>query len=158
MAAHTAEGTVHRLRNYLFDHIQRLPFTYHDKTATGDLIQRCTSDVDAIRRFFSDQAIGVGRIVLLFVINFIAILLLNWQLACFSIIVIPFVLCMSLFFFARSAKAYEAYQEQEAVLSTTLQENLTGVRVVKAFARQEYERDKFEKDNWEKFRAAGDCC
>ena len=57
----------------------------------------------------------------------------------------------SIFFFKRVTKAYEAYQEQEAVLSTTLQENLTGVRVVKAFARQEYERDKFEKDNWEKF-------
>ena len=58
---------------------------------------------------------------------------------------------MSIFFFRRIAKAYEAYQEQEAALSTALQENLTGVRVVKAFARQAYERDKFEKANWEMF-------
>jgi ATP-binding cassette subfamily B protein len=62
------------------------------------------------------------------------------------------VVLISVFFFRRVSKAYEAYQEQEATLSTTLQENLTGVRVVKAFARQAYERDRFEGDNWEKFR------
>ena len=151
LAAYTAEGITRRLRNFLFDHIQRLSFSYHNTTPTGDLIERCTSDVDALRRFFSEQAIGVGRIVLLFVINFIALLQLNAELAWVSIIAIPFVLVVSLWFFRNVTKAYERYQEQEAVLSTTLQENLTGVRVVKAFARQEYEKGKFEKDNWEKF-------
>jgi len=151
LAAQTAEGVTVRLRNYLFDHIQRLSFTYHDHTPTGELIQRCTSDVDALRRFFADQAIGVGRIVLLFVVNLVALLLLNWQLALISIIVVPLVVVTSFLFFRQVTKAYEAFQEQDAVLSTTLQENLTGVRVVKAFARQEYERDKFEGDNWEKF-------
>jgi ATP-binding cassette subfamily B protein len=151
LAAYTAEGITRRLRNFLFDHIQRLSFSYHNTTPTGDLIERCTSDVDALRRFFSEQAIGVGRIILLFVINFIALLRLNAELAWVSIIAIPFVLLVSLWFFKKVTKAYERYQEQEAVLSTTLQENLTGVRVVKAFARQEYEKGKFEKDNWEKF-------
>ena len=151
MAAYTAEGVSRRLRDYLFDHIQRLSFAYHDKTQTGDLIQRVTSDVDAMRRFFAEQAIGVGRIILLFVINFIALLNLNVQLALLSIIVVPFVVVISIFFFRRITIAYEAFQEQDAVLSTTLQENLSGVRVVKAFARQTYERDKFEKDNWEKY-------
>jgi ATP-binding cassette subfamily B protein len=151
MAARTAEGVVIRLRDYLFDHIQRLSFTYHDNTPTGELIQRCTSDVDALRRFFADQAIGAGRIVLLFLVNLVALLLLNWQLALLSIIVVPLVVVMSMLFFRRVSAAYEAYQEQEAVLSTTLQENLTGVRVVKAFARQDYEREKFEGDNWEKY-------
>jgi ATP-binding cassette subfamily B protein len=151
LAAQTAEGVTVRLRNYLFDHIQRLSFTYHDHTPTGELIQRCTSDVDALRRFFADQAIGVGRIVLLFVVNFVALLSLNWQLALISIIVVPLVVVISFLFFRKVTKAYEAFQEQDAVVSTTLQENLTGVRVVKAFARQEYERDKFEGDNWEKF-------
>jgi len=108
--------------------------------------------VDALRRFFSEQAIGVGRILLLFTINFSALLSLNVTLALISIIVVPFIFVTSIFFFRRVTKAYEAYQEQEAVLSTTLQENLTGVRVVKAFARQSYERDKFEKENWEKFQ------
>lgn len=152
LAAQTAEGIALRLRNYLYDHIQRLTFTYHAKTQTGDLIQRATSDVDAIRRFFADQAIGVGRILLLFVINFTALIILNVKLALISIIVIPFVIAASVWFFKRISKAYEAFQEQEATLSTTLQENLTGVRVVKAFARQEYERNKFNRDNWEKYQ------
>jgi ATP-binding cassette subfamily B protein len=150
-AAFTAEGVARRLRNYLFDHLQRLSFAYHAKTPTGDLIQRATSDVDALRRFFSEQAIGVGRIILLFAINFAALLSLHTQLALISVIVVPFVVLTSILFFRRVNKAYEAYQEQEAVLSTTLQENLTGVRVVKAFARQSYEREKFEGVNWEKY-------
>jgi ATP-binding cassette subfamily B protein len=152
LAAFSAEGITRRLRNFLFDHIQRLSFAYHSKTPTGDLIERVTSDVDSVRSFFNEQAIGVGRIVLLFIINFIAIGQLNWKLALVSIIVIPFILAISVWFFKKVTKVYEKYQEQEAILSTTLQENLTGVRVVKAFARQEYEKDKFEKDNWEKYQ------
>ncbi len=151
LSAQASEGIVLRLRNYLFDHIQRLSFSYHDKTQTGELIQRSTSDVDAIRRFFADQAIAAGRIILLFIINFITLLLLNSQLALLSIIVIPFIVAMSLFFFGRVSKAYEAYQKQDAKVFTTLQENLTGVRVVKAFARQDHERSKFNDQNWEKF-------
>ncbi|TSA47858.1 MAG: ABC transporter ATP-binding protein, partial [Chloroflexi bacterium] len=151
LAAFSAEGITRRLRNFLFDHIQRLSFAYHSKTPTGDLIERVTSDVDSVRSFFNEQAIGVGRIVLLFIINFVAIWQLNWKLALASIIVIPFILAVSVWFFKKVTKAYEKYQEQEAALSTTLQENLTGVRVVKAFARQDYEKDKFEKDNWEKY-------
>jgi len=152
LSAQTAEGITRRLRNYLFDHIQHLPFAYHRKTQTGELIQRCTSDVDAVRRFFADQAIGVGRIILLFVINFVAILRLNATLGWVSIVVVPLVVATSAYFFRRVSKAYEAFQEQDAVLTTTLQENLTGVRVVKAFARQQYEIEKFERDNQEKFK------
>jgi ATP-binding cassette subfamily B protein len=151
LAAYTAEGIARRLRDFLFDHIQRLSFSYHATTPTGDLIERVTSDVDALRRFFSEQAIGVGRIVLLFLINFTALLFLNVKLALISVIVIPLILLVSLWFFKKVSKRYEDYQAQEAILSTTLQENLTGVRVVKAFARQEYEIGKFEKDNWGKF-------
>ncbi|MHB8779025.1 MAG: ABC transporter ATP-binding protein [Anaerolineales bacterium] len=151
LAAYTAEGITRRLRDFLFDHIQRLSFSYHATIPTGDLIERVTSDVDALRRFFSEQAIGVGRIALLFVVNFIAILNLNVELALVSVVVIPAILLVSLWFFKKVTKAYEEYQAQEAILSTTLQENLTGVRVVKAFARQDYEKSKFEKDNWGKY-------
>jgi ATP-binding cassette subfamily B protein len=77
--------------------------------------------------------------------------LLDWRLAWFSIIIVPIVMVISLFFFRRVEKAYEAYQEQEAKLSSTLQENLSGVRVVKAFARQEYEEDKFDVENKKKY-------
>ena len=152
LASYTAEGIARRLRDFLFDHIQRLSFSYHGSTAVGDLIERVTSDVDAVRRFFNEQAIGVGRIILIFFINFIALLNLNAELAWISVIVIPFMLWISMWFFKRVTKRYEKYQEQATVLSTTLQENLTGVRVVKAFAQQKHEKDKFEGDNLEKFK------
>ncbi len=151
LAARTAEGITRRVRDYIYDHLQRLSFTYHNLTKTGELIQRSTSDIDAIRRFFADQVIGVGRISLLFIINFIALMSLNWQLTLYSVIVVPFTIALSFFFFKRVSGAYEKYQEQDAILSSTLQENLTGVRVVKAFARQSYEIDKFESENWEKY-------
>ncbi len=150
-ASLTAEGIARKIRNYLYDHIQRMTFAFHDKMPTGDLIQRATSDVEAVRRFYAEQALGVGRITLLFVVNFVALFLLNRQLALASVVVVPFIIIMSVFFFRRVSKAYEHYQNQDAVVSTTLQENLTGVRVVKAFARQDHEIGKFEKDNYEKF-------
>ena len=151
LAAYTSESIARRLRDFFYDHIQRLSFTYHDGVKTGELIQRATSDIDAIRRFFAQQAIGTGRIVLLFVVNFIAIAGINRQLAVISVITIPFLLISSVLFFREIAKRYEAYQEQEGHLSALLQENLAGVRVVKAFARQAYEIEKFEDSNQEKF-------
>jgi len=151
LAARTAEGIARRLRNALFDHIQHLPFRYHDATPTGELIERCTSDVDALRTFFADQVINAGRILILFGVNIAAIAAISPVLAVRSILAIPLLIVISLFFFRRISKVYEAYQEQEAVLSTALQENLSGVRVVKAFARQDYEIEKFERENWEKF-------
>ncbi len=151
LAAHAAEGSILRLRNYLFDHLQRLSFSYHDKAQTGELVQRCSSDVDTIRRFFADQAIGVGRIGLLFAVNWAALLALNVKLAFLSVISMPLVLTLSVLFFRKIHAAYEAHQEQEGHLSTVLQENLSGVRVVKAFARQPFEVDKFETANWEQY-------
>lgn len=151
LAARSSEGIVQRLRNYLLNHIQRLPFAYHDSTQTGELIQRATSDVDAVRRFFAVEVVASSRIVFLFLVNFIAILFLDWRLALISIIVIPFILAMSVFFFRLVSRAYDDYQQQEAVLTTALQENLTGVRVVKAFARQQYEEEKFDQTNVGKY-------
>jgi ATP-binding cassette subfamily B protein len=150
-AAEAAEGSTVRLRDYLYDHIQRLSFAYHDRTSTGELIQRATSDVDAIRRFYAEQAIGAGRIIMLFLVNFIALRSLNEQLALISVVIVPILMVVSIFFFREISKRYELFQEQEAKLSTTLQENLTGIRVVRAFARQEYEEDKFEADNRERY-------
>lgn len=152
LSSKTAESVTRRLRNYLFDHLQRLPYAYHAESKTGELISRSTSDVDAINRFFSEQAIGIGRILLMFIINFVAILQLNTRLALVSVIAVPVIIGVSIYFFSRVSKAYEEYQEQEATLSNRLQENLTGVRVVKAFARQGHESYKFDQENWQKFR------
>ncbi|MGB5047579.1 MAG: ABC transporter ATP-binding protein [Caldilineaceae bacterium] len=151
LAAQTSEGIVRRLRNYIYDHLQRLTFTYHDRMQTGDLISRATSDVDTIRRLYQDQLIGVGRITLLFLVNFAGLLLLDVRLALYSVIVIPLIVAASIYFFKKMEKTYESYQNQEAKVSSRLQENLTGVRVVKAFARQEFEIDRFETENWQKY-------
>jgi len=152
LTSQTAEGIAVRLKDFLFDHLQHLNFRYHDRMQTGELIQRATSDIDAIRRFYAEQAIEIGRILILFTVNFIALLALHWQLALVSVLVIPVVFIMSLFFFRRVSKAYDLFQEQDGKLSNVLQENLSGVRVVKAFARQSFEIDRFEKENAEKFR------
>ncbi|KUK45916.1 MAG: Putative ABC transporter [Anaerolinea thermophila] len=152
LTSKTAESVTRRLRNFLFDHLQRLPYAYHAESQTGDLISRATSDVDAVNRFFSEQAIGIGRILLMFIVNFAAILQLNTRLALYSVIAIPAIIGVSIYFFSKVSKAYEKYQEQEASLSSRLQENLTGIRVVKAFARQGHEQYKFDQENWEKFK------
>ncbi len=150
-AAYTAEHIARRLRDYLYDHLQRLPFTYHDQTQTGELIQRVTSDIDAVRLFYSEQAIGIGRIIFLFTVNLLGIyFLIDPYLAMMSVVVIPFVLIASIFFFIQVGKAFELFQEQESVLSNRFQENISGVRVVKAFARQEYETERFEEENSKK--------
>ena len=146
-AAKTSESVIRRLRDYLYDHIQRLSFAYHDKTPTGDLIQRSTSDVDTLRRFYGEESVGLGRIFFLFVVNFAALLTLNVQLALISVVVVPLIVLISIFFFRKIGQRYEIFQQEEAKLSTTLQENLSGVRVVRAFARQEFEKDKFEVTN-----------
>ncbi|MBP8965165.1 MAG: ABC transporter ATP-binding protein [Flexilinea sp.] len=150
-ANYIAEKMALRIRNNLYDQIQRLNFAYHATVDTGDLIQRATSDVDAVRRFFSEQAIGIGRICFLYAVNFIAIYRMDSSLALSTLMIVPLVFLMALFFFRKIGKRYEAYQNQDALLSTMLQENLTGVRVVKAFARQDYEIEKYRKENWKKF-------
>lgn len=151
LAARSAEGITLRLRNFLFDHMQRLSFKYHDHMQTGELIQRVTSDVDAVRRFFADQGTQIGRILMLFIINVAALMVLNLRLALLSVIFIPVIVAISIWFFKRIAAAYDDYQNQDGLLSATLQENLSGVRVVKAFARQSFEMDKFEQVNHKKF-------
>lgn len=150
LAAKTSEGIARRLRNYIYDHLQRLTFSYHDRMQTGELLSRATSDVDAVRKMFAEQVIGIGRISLLFIVNFAALLLLDVGLALLSVVVIPIIIIVSYYFFVKIGKAYEDFQEQEARLSNQLQENLSGVRVVKAFARQDYEMTAFDNENKEK--------
>lgn len=151
-AAETAEGIALRLRDFMFDHLQHLNFTYHDKMQTGELIQRSTSDILSIRMFFAEQANGIGRIVFLFSVNFIALLFIHVPLALFTVLVVPVVVLLSLFFFSKVSKAFELFQQQDERVNTALQENLTGVRVVKAFARQQFEIERFEVENKEKYR------
>lgn len=148
-SAKAAETIARNIRNQLYDHLQHLPYEYYVKAATGDLIQRCTSDVDQIRQFLSVQFVEVGRA--LFMLFFIAVTMffLNVKLTLIAMAVIPVVLAFSYFFYNEVKKTFKDADEAEGRMSTVLQENLTGVRIVRAFARQDYEVGKFDQTSAE---------
>ena len=146
-AAIAAESIAKNTRERLYDHLQHLPYEYHTKAETGDLIQRCTSDVDTVRRFLAVQFVEVGRAI--FMMGFVAIIMfsLDIKLTLVAIGVVPIILAFSYFFYKEVKKSFKEADEAEGRMSTVLQENLTGVRVVRAFARQSYEVDKFDKES-----------
>ena len=149
LANKSAENMTERIRNSLYDHIQKLPYEYHVKSDTGELIQKCTSDVETIKRFLAIQLVDVaGSVFMLFFIIYVMIGI-NFKLAIISIIALPITFTFSFIFFNRVKKDFEKADEAEARLSTVLQENLTGMRVVKAFSRQQFEADNFESKNIE---------
>jgi len=150
--ARCAETVTRQVRNGLYDHLQRLSFSYHDRSQTGELVQRVTSDVDTVRRFFADQVPGVSQILFQFFINLGILLMLEWRLALFSIIVVPFVGGVSTWFFYQIFDAYESFQDQEGKMTARIQENLSGIRVVRAFARQEWEKERFRQVNAEQLK------
>ena len=149
LAAKTGEGVARRLRNYLFDHIQRLNFQLPRLDADGEPCPTGYLGRGYAAEAFQDQLIGIGRIGLLTVVNFGALVLLHGRLALISTPLLPVIAVISFFFFRRIGAVYEAYQSQDAAVSNRLQERLSGVRVVKAFARQGYEIGRFEEENWE---------
>ena len=136
-----------RTRDKLFSHLQRLPLGWHIKHRTGDIIQRCTSDADTISNFVSGQLINLFRILLLMVFSLVFMFLMNVKLALIAAAFIPLIIGYSLFFHTRAKKYFKKCDEEEGVLSTIAQENFTGVRVVRAFGREKYERDRFETQN-----------
>lgn len=146
-AARTAEGAVRRLRVFLYDHLQHLAFAYHDRMQTGELIQRASSDVEEVRRLWAEHFTGVARIATLSAMSFLAMLRLHPRLALVSALVIPLAVVVSTLFWTRLARIYNAFQDQEARLSSLLQQNLYGARVVRAFAREAYEVSRFEVAN-----------
>ena len=142
-----AETFVCRIRNLLFAHIQRLPFAWHMKNQTGDIIQRCTSDVDTVRNFVTDQFMNVIRISILLILSLTFMISMNFKLSLVAMASIPVIVAYSLVFQRKISERFTKCDESEGVLSTIAQENLTGVRVVRAFGREKYERDRFEKQN-----------
>ncbi len=147
LSSRSSEGATRDLRNRLYNHIQHLPFSYHTQVKTGDLIQRCTSDVETIRRFFSVQFIEIGRAIIMLCLVIPIMIKLNAAMTFYSMLIIPFIFAFSVFFFIRVKKAFKKSDESEGRLSAMLQENLTGIRVVRAFARQDFEMKKFDLKN-----------
>ncbi len=142
-----AERFVKTMRNELFSHIQRLPFSWHMKNQTGDIIQRCTSDVDMIKTFVSDQMTAVFRIIMLIVLSLVFMWGMDMRLTLIASIFIPIIIGYSTCFHSHVSERFEKCDESEGELSTIAQENLTGVRVVRAFGRERYEKERFEKQN-----------
>ncbi len=148
-SAMAAESTAKNIREKLYDHLQHVSYDYHVKAETGDLIQRCTSDVDTIRGFLAVQFVEIGRALFMLLMALLIMFRLSVAMSLVAMVVIPVIFSFSVVFFLRVKKAFKDSDESEGRLSTVLQENLTGVRVVRAFARQEYEIGKFEERNAE---------
>ena len=149
-----SESMAMNIRNRLYDHLQKLPYEYHVKAETGDIIQRCTSDVETTRRFISSQLIETVRMIAMLIIAFVILLKMHVGLTLISLALVPIILGISTWFFRKVQELFTKVEEAEGHLSTILQENLTGVRVVRAFGRQKYEQKKYSVAN-DDFRDKG---
>ena len=137
------ENVAKHLRDTLYGHIQNLPFSYHAGAETGDLVQRCTSDIDTVRRFLAMQLMQVVNALTMIAVSMTVMLGKNVRLTLISMIMIPALFLFAFLFFRWVIKAFTASDQAEGRMSTVLQENLTGVRVVRAFGRQQFEIEKF---------------
>ena len=141
------ENFARNIRNALFAHVQRIAMSWHDQNKTGDIIQRCTSDVDVIRNFAVTQLLDVFRTVFLIAVSFGMMFSMNPRLSAIVLIFIPVIVAYTTIFFGMIRKQFLVADEAEGELSTLVQENATGVRVVRAFGREKYELEKFDKKN-----------
>ncbi len=142
-SAMASESIARRVRDRLHDHLAHLPAAYHDRAETGDLVQRCTSDVETFRQFLATQIVEIGRAALMMMVPIPLMVALDWRLAAVSVVFIPPIVIFSFFFFRRVRATFKLVDEAEGRMTSTLQENLTGIRVVRAFARQDFEKEKF---------------
>ncbi len=142
-----AESLVKTMRDRLYAHIARLPFGWHMKNRTGDIIQRCTSDIDTLKRFVSEQLTSVFRITIMLVLSLVFMLSMDPLLTLIAFIPMPLIIAYSLRFHHKIGAGFLECDENEGKLSAMAQENLTGVRVVRAFGRERYEKDRFEAHN-----------
>ena len=151
-----SESLVKTMRDMLFSHIQRLPFSWHMKNRTGDIIQRCTSDIDTTKNFLSEQLTNVFRILLLLVLSITFMVSMHPLMTVIALLPAPFMIGYSLHFHGKIHEGFLNCDENEGKLSAMAQENLTGVRVVRAFGQEQNEVEKFSKQNsyytglWEK--------
>ena len=142
-----AERFVKRMRDNLYAKIQRLPYAWHGANSTGDIIQRCTSDVETIKVFVSEQLTSLIRVIVLIALAVRFMWGIDGTMTAAASLFIPVVIGYSLFFYSKIGDAFEKADTEEGKLSAIAQENLTGVRVVRAFGREQYERERFEKQN-----------
>lgn len=145
--ARASENAIKSLRDALYGHIQKLPFSWHTAHQTGEIIQRCTSDVEVIRNFVSAQMVEVFRIVFLIVMTMAIMFSMNVKISLVVAVFIPIIALYSFFFSSKISKRFMDADIAEGKLSSTVQENLTGVRVVRAFGRENFEIERFDERN-----------
>lgn len=147
LSAVASEKIVKNLREKLYHQLHHLQSSFYDETDTGDLVQRCSSDVETVRVFLSADIVEIGRAIILFITLLPFLFYMDTSLAWLSICLMPILLIFAVFFFTKVKSLFLITDESEAKMTAVLQENLTGIRVIRAFARQEYEIDKFSKHN-----------
>lgn len=148
-AAEASEGIVRRLRHELYAHLERLPCAYHDRADTGDLVQRCSSDVETVRIFLAAQVVEIARVTLLLMLAIPIMVTQSLRMSVLALSVIPVIVVFAVMFFRKVRYLFEQVDESEGRLTTLLQENLTGIRVVRAFGRKEHEISRFLTHNGE---------
>ncbi|MDE0691483.1 MAG: ABC transporter ATP-binding protein [Gammaproteobacteria bacterium] len=146
-AAMASEAIARKLRDALYERLHHLPASFFDTADTGDLVQRCSSDVETVRMFLSAQVVEIGRAVLLLAIMTPMLFWRDERLAMLSVCLMPFIVLGAVAFFTRVKRVFLEVDESEAAMTAVLQENLTGIRVVRAFARQEFEIKRFGERN-----------
>ena len=147
LSAIASEGIAKNIKDKLFIHLQNVKYSYYSNAETGDLIQRCTSDVDTVRNFFGKQFLEVVNVIVMICISMIFMIRLNIKLTLLTLLILPFLISFTIVFFENVKKKFKEYDEAEGKMSAVLQENLNGVRVVKAFAKEKFEIEKFENAN-----------
>jgi len=146
-SALATENCTLRLRDRLYDQLQHLPCSFYDTAATGDLVQRCTSDVETVRQFLANQIVEIGRAGLMLLVPLPLMFALDARMTNVSLILMPPIVALSALFFRRVRHRFEEVDKAEGRLTSALQENLTGIRVVRAFSRQAFEIQKFDAVN-----------
>ena len=142
-----SETLVKSMRDKLFSHIQRLPFSWHMKNRTGDIIQRCTSDIDTTKNFLSEQLTSIFRVLILLVLSIYFMASMHGMLTLIALIPMPLIIGYSVHFHKKIHEGFTDCDENEGKLSAMAQENLTGVRVIRAFGQERAEMEKFTKQN-----------
>jgi ABC-type multidrug transport system fused ATPase/permease subunit len=137
------------LRSSVYDHLQKLSFSFHDNAETGQLMSRMTVDIEAVRNFISLGLLRALVTLLTFAAVSVILLLLDWRLALVTLLCVPVLAVLSIQVARRLRPLWLNVQNETGALSTVMQESLSGMRVVKAFARSDFEIDKFESKNHE---------
>ena len=152
--AAATEHSIKALRDKIFEHIQKLPLQFFSDSKTGELTQRATGDIDTVRNFVSTQLVEVIRLSAVFIFSFLMIYTENKFFALVSISLVPITAIASFLFFQKEQKIWRLHEDESDKLNNATQENLSGIRVVQAFANEEHEIEKFEKQNHAKLTIA----